>query len=216
MFLTNIIVGTFSPHGFWHLLFSAISLLGLYLSLTLLIRDRCKGRQRTFLGLYLVSLSILLLYMSIHAPVGYAENALFNAFGLMPLFLIGPFSYKLRQGALTSRTRSTQLFQFIPAAVIGICVAAGWLSISTVYILGIFHVGSYLVLQSFRKAQKGILDGQHVVVQLTLFLGLSVLCLAFRELNPYFIASVGLTMLILHIWMRLLYAAYISYLISRS
>jgi hypothetical protein len=151
-----------------------------------------------------------------YAPVAYAENALIHAFGLMPLFLIGPFSYKLRQGALISRTRSTLFFQFIPAAAIGICVAAGWLSISTAYILGVLHAGSYLGLQSFRTAQKGILDGQHGAVQLTLFLGLSVLCLAFRELNPYFIASVGLAMLILHIWMRLLYAAYISYIISRS
>ena len=215
MFLTYTIQGSFSPGGFWNLLFSAISLLGLYLSMTLMIRDRCKGKQRTMLGLYLASLSGLLLYLSIHASFGPTDNAIIDAMGIMPLFLAGPTSYKLRQGASSPGKQLAFLIHFLPAAVIGICVAAGWLSIGTIYILGIVHAACYLALQSLGKLKKGALDGQHGALQLTLFLGLSILCLVFRELNPYFIASAGLAMLILHIWMRLLYAAYISYLTSR-
>jgi hypothetical protein len=198
------------------MLFSSVSLLGLYLSLALLIRDRSKGRQRTFLGLYLASLSMLLLYMCLHAHSVQAVNPVIDVLGIIPLFLIGPFSFKLRQGASKPETLFPLLFQFLPAIIIGICLTAGWVTANIVYMLGLLHTGFYFGLQFFWAVPREILDNQHAAVQLTLFLGISILCFASPGLNHHLIASLGLALLILHIWMRLLYAAYISYIVRRS
>jgi hypothetical protein len=154
--------------------------------------------------------------MCLHAYSVEAVGPLLDALGTLSLFLIGPFSFKLRQGASIPETLFPLLFQFLPAIIFGICLTAGWLTANIVYTLGVLHIGLYLCLQYFWTVPRGILDNQHAAVQLTLFLGISILNFTCPGLNHHLIASVGLALLIIHIWMRLLYAAYVSYVVNRS
>lgn len=209
-----------SNPGVWTVLFISISTLGIYISAILIIRDRFRGRQRTILGLYAASLSILLFHLtSLVHPVWPVEGLLDIA-GSAQLFLIGPFSFLLLRGRSPGRGRDSLIFHLIPAALVFGCLVVDLLADSTVYVLGIVHTGIYLFIQSLswikHKSGSDNRDYRLTAVQIVLFLGISITSLTIPMRLCCFVASAGIALLILLIWIRLLYTAYLSYIISIS
>ena len=206
--------GTYS--GFCNILFISLSLLGGFISILFLVRDRFRGKNRTLLGLYTASLSILLLHLAFpENPLKYLNDCIFYA-GLVQLFLIGPFSYFLFRAHVQHRQTVGMAYHLLPAGLVCICAAIWPLSSSLWYLLGMVHTGVYLSVQLFRGSVKSAPHYRHTLIQWALYLCIGITCLSTPAGIHGFIASAGLSFLILMIWIRLLYAAYLSYLISKS
>lgn len=202
--------------GFWTTLFVSICFLGIYISLILLVRDRFQGRRRTVLGLYSASLSIFLMYLAYQLNSPKPLHDFLQSFGLSQLFLIGPFSFFLFMTGLKNKSSIRFLYHLIPAGLAFLCLALCSLDKSIGYVLGMVHTGLYLFVQLFWSGRKGIQGNRLAGMQMIIYLGISILCLTSPKMIHCFIASVGLSILILQIWIRLLYASYLSYFISRS
>jgi hypothetical protein len=168
------------------------------------------------LGLYSASLSIFLMHLALQLNSPKPLYEFLHAFGLAQLYLIGPFSYFLAKTDLKNKSSIRILYHLIPAGMVFLCLALCSLDKSIGYILGILHTGIYLFVQLFWAVRKGFLDNTLAGTQMILYLGISISCLCSPKMIHCFIASVGLSILILQIWTRLLYASYLSYLISRS
>ena len=93
---------------------------------------------------------------------------------------------------------------------------------STVYALGIVYSGIFMVSQAFSLKQGRLNSGSnswnkwYTAIQIFLITGIGFSCLSLPGELVVFLASAGLTILILLNWIRLLYMAYLSYVISRS
>jgi len=222
MYILNSIQYVNLNPGIWTSLLISISSLGIYYSIILVVRDRGRGRQRTMIGLYSMSISILLLHLLILLH----WNGLFEGWigitGAVMLFLIGPFSYRMMLEQSMHRTWTRNLIFLVPAVLILACMLFALIPDSIVYAIGIIHTGLYLLFQTLGLARRGLSSVHlcwnhwYTATQIFLYLGIGISCLVLPAMSRCFLASAGLALLILLIWIRLIYIAYLSYVISRS
>jgi len=211
-----------SNPGIWTALFITAAALGIYYSVILVIRDRGKGRQRSMVGLYTLCTSILLLHLLALLYRDGSASGWMQIAGFIALFLMGPLSHRM----MIDRPKSRGVFRFmiplIPATLILGFLVFDLIDESTVYALGVVYTGVCLVSQAFSLMQGRVNSGSmswnkwYTAIQIFLFTGIGISCLSLPELLVVFLASAGLAILILLTWIRLLYIAYLSYVISRS
>jgi len=231
MYSLNQIQPVSNNPGILTVLFISISALGIYFSIILILRDRFRGRQRTLLGLYALCLSILLLHLSSLTDTAGPLEGLVHLAGVVQLFLIGPFSFLLMQGRPQVRGMVRILFHLIPAVLVVGCMAVDLVPDSTLYALGMAHTGLYLSLQTLRQSIKARKSGhppfsfrsgssyrdkRFTAIQIIMYLGIGISSITMPVSFSCFVASAGIAILILLIWIRILYTAYLSYIISKS
>ena len=203
-------------------LFLAIASLGIYYSIILLIRDRGRGKQGTMMAIYSLCISILLLHTLILIHLQDSEYGILQISGTLPLFLLGPFSNWMMIERSHSRSKFRLIYHFLPAVMIIGVILTDHVHEPIVFALGIAHFGIYLFMQVLCLIRKGFAPGSiswnqwYTAAQIFLYLGVGIFCLVMPAKHLYFLASAGLAVLILLIWIRLMYIAYLSYIISRS
>jgi hypothetical protein len=218
----NFIQQVSSHPGIWTLLFLIIASLGIYYSLILVIRDRGRGRQRSMLGLYAICSSILLLHLLAHPYWNNPGQDWIQIAGIVSLFLMGPSSYRMIIDQTQPWGISINLIPFIPAFVISGIMIIGLIQESLSYTLGIIYTGLFLIAQALSLNLRSISPSAlnwnkwYTGVQLTFFVGTIISILVLPAQLFCILASAGLACLILLNWIRLLYMAYLSYVISRS
>lgn len=191
-------------------MFACIASLGIYISLILLVRDRCRGSLRCWLGFYTASLSLLLLDL-VFLISDWGHEWL-NSMGIVLLFLIGPFFFQYRKASSHQKGLGKVLIHVLPGGLAFFCMGICDLGATVWYVCGLVHAGIYLLI----PGQTDLLLGRHRILQFLLYTGICFTSLAIPRVSVFIFSSVGLAILILHIWARLLYAAYLSYMISKS
>jgi len=201
-------------HEIWGIMFACIASLGIYISLILLVRDRCRGSLRCWLGFYTASLSLLLLdLVFLNSDWG---NEWLNSMGIVLLFFIGPFFFQYRKASWHQKGLGKVLIHLLPGGLVFFCMGICNLGDTVWYVCGLIHAGIYLLIPLLIPGQTDLLLPRHGILQLLLYTGICITSLAIPRVSVFIFSSVGLAILILHIWVRLLYAAYLSYMISKS
>jgi len=198
---------------FWRIQFISIGLFGIYLSIIIIGSGRIKKQQGILLGLYIAALSTLLLSLSsrIHTLPG-LDGTLFTA-GLVSLFLAGPFSYHLFFTKGIARRPLSFFIQFIPALLAIVLSRIDLFAAFWIYLAGFIHAGSYMAAQALR-INFSSWRKRYCLAQMASYMVIVIVRIIWpTELNAI-ISSICLVILILWIWIRLLYTAYLAYLVK--
>lgn len=211
----------------WKIYFFSIGVLGIYFSAIIIGYVKQRDKRNLFLGLYLLSISTLLIHLSsIIYPIDLINEVL-ESIGVASLFLIGPFSYLMYQRSNDGQVTYLFTIQLIPAVLAAVLIQLLPPSVFWIYLLGIVHIGCYLVGQSILvfKMDSAYQSDQYNhqitqdkwykrynLTQVLLFVAISFTCLNCTTVFCYVFASISLVILILLIWIRLLQSAHIKYL----
>ncbi len=211
----------------WKIYFFSIGLLGIYFSAIIIGFVKQRDKRSLFLGLYLLSISTLLIHFSSIIYQIDLINELLESIGVGSLFLIGPFSYLMYQRSSDDWLNYLFTIQLIPAVLAALLVQILPLSLPWIYLIGIVHIGCYLFGQSIMvfKMDSAYLPDHYDhqithykwvkiynLIQVLLFVAISFTCLNCTTAFCYVFASISLVILILLIWIRLLQSAHIKYL----
>ena len=220
-----------SQTGFWRILFATSGGLGIYLSIIQFMRDKFRRKRRTLLGLLLLSLAVPLIYISNGDLLQGWSNEILRLTAIFLLFLLGPSSHGLYKSGLNRDHRGFGLIHLLTGTVILVGLVAGLLIDQTVFLLAAIHAGLYLLFQLHmlflknRNASNPVLHGyihwgcwfsRFVMIQLLLFICIVASSFWMEGPSLHFFICVCLTILIMVIWVRLIYTAYLSYIISTS
>lgn len=208
--------------GIWTILFASIAALGIYYSVILVIRGRGKGGRRMMMALYTLVTSLLLVYfVAILYGEGSTSRWIFLT-GFMALYLIGPFSYRMTIEIWNSRNAFRKVIPIIPALLVAVFLELDLFHVSFLFALGNLYTIICLVSQAIHLRRMelntgiGLWELWYTAIQILLFTGMGISSLTLSAWSFAVIASAGLAILILLTWFRLLYLAYLSYVISRS
>jgi hypothetical protein len=211
----------------WRVYFFSIGLLGIYFSAILIGFVKARDLKNVFLGLYLLSISMLLIHLSSIIYQIDLINEVLKSVAAGSLFLIGPFSYLMFQRDGKRQTNTLFTIQFIPAVLAMVFVQIIPHSESWIYPLGLIHIGCYLFCQSIMVFKKGgtYLSGgskhkiiqnkwykNYNLIQVLLFMTICIAYFTCEIVFCYVFASISIVVLILLIWIRLLQSAGIKYL----
>lgn len=219
------------PPDILRLFYIAVGILGLYLSLIIIISDRARSPRRIFLGLYLVSLSILLLHVvSLLQPIKFLTGTI-QLTGILSLFLVGPFSFWVFHRDEQKWSSQRVIVHCIPAGIFTTLFLATEGDSFWIYMTGLLQAGIYIMILwivQFRTGSKsrgeqpdsplvnGIKNKRYTSLLLVVYTSIGISCISGNRMLISLISSVGLSLLILWIWIRLLYTAYLSYLTNNQ
>lgn len=205
----------------WNILNLSFGALGMYSAFILLVQDRLRWKQRSLLGIYTASLSFLLLHLNgMNQSTIWVWKAL-NLMGMTALFLLGPLSLFMSFGRTKNRPAGKYLIHLIPVLVILVGLYFDLIRNFTVYTLGMIHAGIYFIIQIIRflplLRNTGLFwNIKYATIQLILLVGVSIVHFYFSDHIVRILGSAALGIMILLIWVRIMYSAYLSYLISKS
>ena len=203
----------FRNPAMWAVVFLSAAVFGIYLAVIILASVRLRQHQSIFLGLYISALSILLFHMStLIYPLGQIE-VISTSLGVASLYLIGPFSFHIHLKKVVEVRTNLFMIQLIPAMAAGFLI--NWITpISTwVYIVGLVHVGAYLILRGVLiNRMKGLWNKQYTIILMAFYVLVVIANISFsKELSNYF-TTICLTVLILAIWIRILRTSISQYI----
>jgi len=194
-----------------------VAVLGIYLSVIIAGNCRLRNQQGIWLGLYLVCLAVLLAKLSAPLHPIREWSRILQVAGVPALFFLGPVSLIINMKRMGQLSKKLQYLHLFPALII-----TGYIMIDQtheiwLYRAGIIVTGCYLVIQPLLfyryVAERLLWNVRFTFLQLGVFI---VICAALFSEHFRFIASTCLSVLILIIWIRLLYSAYLYYLINKS
>jgi hypothetical protein len=205
----------------WNILNLSFGALGMYSAFILLVQDRLRWKQRSLLGIYIASLSFLLFHLNgMNQSTLWVWKAL-NLMGMTALFLLGPLSLFMSFGHTKNRLAGKFVIHLIPGMVILAGLYFDLMGNSTGYVLGMIHAGIYSIIQIIRflpllRNSRLIWNINFATMQLLLLVGVSISHVYFSDHLSRILGSAALGIMILLIWVRIMYSAYLSYLISKS
>lgn len=205
----------------WNILNLSFGALGMYSAFILLVQDRLKWKQRSLLGIYTASLSFLLIHLnSMNQSTIWVWKAL-NLMGMTALFLLGPLSLFMSFARTKNRPAGKYVIHLIPGMVILVGLYFDLIRNSSAYMLGMIHAGIYFIIQIIRflpllRNSRLIWNINFATIQLLLLVGVSISHVYFSDHIGRILGSAALGIMILLIWVRIMYSAYLSYLISKS
>jgi hypothetical protein len=212
----------------WNLFMLVVIILGIYISTVLLVNSRFRMIRGSLLGLYTAVLALFMGYISSIPDSGGPWQSVMQFAGAGLLFMIGPLSYLLFTETGNTTNTCHQVLYYLPALFAGLVALIIPERETLILQGGVLFTGCWLALQLVKVFRVSLsrepiqtsntMRNHHwnkafSVLQIFLF---GIICISLTTRQARIIVAGCIALLILVIWIRLLYSAYLAYTTDRN